>query len=140
MSTVQALTASPSPLLSSLGTLPPAPAPAPDAAAPVETAQATIPTLGTSTIGADMRKGADVEAATAPTRQAVQEAAQKIEQFVKSVGRSLDFSVDSSTGHTILRVVNPENGEVVRQLPSEETLRVARAVDYMQSMLVNQRA
>jgi flagellar protein FlaG len=56
------------------------------------------------------------------------------------VGRSLDFSVDSNTGQSVLRVVNPDSGEVVRQLPAEETLRVAAAIDYMQSILVNQRA
>lgn len=75
-----------------------------------------------------------------PSREAVVQAAKHIESFVKSVGRSLDFSVDPSTGDNVLRVLNPENGEVVRQLPAEETLRIARAVDYMQSVLVNQRA
>jgi hypothetical protein len=34
---------------------------------------------------------------------------------------------------------NPESGAVVRQLPAEETLRIARAVECVQSMLVNQR-
>ena len=75
-----------------------------------------------------------------PSREAVVQAAKHIESFVKSVGRSLDFSVDPTTGDNVLRVLNPENGEVVRQLPAEETLRIARAVDYMQCVLVNQRA
>jgi flagellar protein FlaG len=75
-----------------------------------------------------------------PSREAVVQAAQHIESFVKSVGRSLDFSVDPTTGDNVLRVLNSESGEVVRQLPSEETLRIARAVDYIQSVLVNQRA
>jgi flagellar protein FlaG len=75
-----------------------------------------------------------------PSREAVAQAAKHIESFVKSVGRSLDFSVDSSTGQSVLRVMNPESGELIRQLPAEETLRVAAAVDYMQSVLVNQRA
>ena len=75
-----------------------------------------------------------------PTREAVDQAAKHIQAFVQSVGRSLDFSVDQSTGQTVLRVINPDNGELVHQLPAEETLRVARAIDYMQSMLVNQRA
>ena len=75
-----------------------------------------------------------------PSREAVVQAAKHIESFVKSVGRSLDFSVDPSTGDNVLRVLNPDNGEVIRQLPSEETMRIARAIDYMQSMLVNQRA
>lgn len=75
-----------------------------------------------------------------PSREAVAQAAKHIESFVKSVGRSLDFSVDSRTGQSVLRVMNPENGQLIRQLPAEETLRVAAAIDYMQSVLVNQRA
>jgi flagellar protein FlaG len=80
------------------------------------------------------------EAVAQPSREAVAQAAKHIESFVKSVGRSLDFSVDSRTGQSVLRVMNPENGQLIRQLPAEETLRVAAAIDYMQSVLVNQRA
>jgi flagellar protein FlaG len=83
---------------------------------------------------------AKVEEASRPTREAVDLAAHRIEQFVQSVGRSMSFSVDASSGHSILRVVDPNSGEVIRQLPAEETIRVAKAVEYMQSMLVNQRA
>ena len=81
-----------------------------------------------------------IEETTAPTRQAVDQAARHIEDFVRSVGRSLDFSVDASTGHSVLRVIDPQSGEVIRQLPAEETLRIARSIDYFQSMLVHQRA
>ncbi len=83
---------------------------------------------------------AKVEEALRPTREAVDQAAHRIEQFVQSVGRSMSFSVDASSGQRILRVVDSQSGEVIRQIPAEETLRVARAVEYMQSMLVNQRA
>ena len=81
-----------------------------------------------------------VEQSTAPSREVVDQAARRIEDFVKSVGRSLSFSVESGTGHSVLRVVNPNSGEVIRQLPAEETMRIARSIDYLQSVLVNQRA
>jgi flagellar protein FlaG len=77
---------------------------------------------------------------TAPSREAVDQAARHIEDFVKSVGRSLSFSVDASTGHQVLRVVDPNSGQVIRQLPADETLRIARSIDYFQNVLVHQRA
>lgn len=121
----------PAPLLQSAGTLPARSERAAEAASvPSEPVGAKPPP--TMIVTAD-------EVAK-PSREAVVEAARHIESFVKSVGRSLDFSVDPTTGDNVLRVLNPENGEVVRQLPAEETLRIARAVDYMQSVLVNQRA
>jgi len=81
-----------------------------------------------------------VEETTAASREAVDQAARHIEDFVKSVGRSLSFSVDESTGYHVLRVVDPNSGEVVRQLPADETLRIARSIDYFQNVLVHQRA
>jgi len=115
-------------LLQTAGTLPersPA-APAAPVSSPVSVAAAPRPSQILET--------------TAPSREAVDQAARHIEDFVKSVGRSLSFSVDASTGQHIMRVVDPNSGEVIRQLPADETLRIARSIDYFQSMLVHQRA
>ena len=126
MTAVNLNTAPQAPLLQSAGTLPDRPK------------VAVAPDVELQPIA---RGGqAKVEEALRPTREAVDQAAHRIEQFVQSVGRSMSFSVDASSGHSILRVVDPHSGEVIRQLPAEETIRVARAVEYMQSMLVNQRA
>ena len=74
------------------------------------------------------------------TKEVMQAAAQQIQGYLRESGRNLNVSVDESTGYYVARVVNPETGEVVRSLPSEETLRIARNIDMMQGMLVNQRA
>jgi flagellar protein FlaG len=123
--------AQPAPLLQSAGTLPARSERADQAAAAPQAPVAAPAPSALAVSGAEVAK---------PSREAVVQAAQHIESFVKSVGRSLDFSVDPTTGDNVLRVLNSESGEVVRQLPSEETLRIARAVDYIQSVLVNQRA
>jgi len=120
----------PAALLQSAGTLP-ARAPASDRATQA---------VASAVAAAAPARAAHVEETTRPTREAVEQAAHRIETFVKSVGRSMDFSIDNTTGRSILRVVDPQSGEVIRQLPPEETLRVAKAVEYMQSMLVHQRA
>jgi flagellar protein FlaG len=97
-------------------------------------------TSPTATTVAAAPRPSQIEQSTAPSREVVDQAARRIEDFVKSVGRSLSFSVESGTGHSVLRVVNPNSGEVIRQLPAEETMRIARSIDYLQSVLVNQRA
>ncbi len=74
------------------------------------------------------------------TKEVMQVAAQQIQGYLKESGRNLSVSVDESTGYYVARVVNPETGEVVRSLPSEETLRIARNIDQMRGMLVSQRA
>ena len=74
-----------------------------------------------------------------PTRETVARAAEQMQKFVSTMGRNLNFSIDGETGHHIVRVTNPATGEVVRQLPSEEMLRIAHSLTQI-SALVNQKA
>jgi len=57
--------------------------------------------------------------------EAVKAAAAQIESYLRSSGRSLEFRVDGATGRTIVSVRNPQTGELIRQIPGEETLRLA---------------
>ena len=50
------------------------------------------------------------------------------------------FSVDGSTGYHVVTVTNPETGEVVRQMPSPELLKIAQSLPQFNSGLVNQKA
>ena len=64
---------------------------------------------------------------TAPpaTPQRIREAVQQLDAFVKSSGRTLEFRVDDKSGHVVVSVHNAATGEVIRQIPNEETLRIA---------------
>jgi flagellar protein FlaG len=75
-----------------------------------------------------------------PSKEVIAKAAEQIQGFVKEMGRSLSFSVDETTGYNVVRVVNPETQEVIRQLPSEELLKIARSMETWNSVLVNQKA
>ncbi len=85
-------------------------------------------------------KPSGVNETSQPTREVVAKAAQQIQSFVQSMGRNLNFSVDSTTGYHIVRVTNPETGETIRQLPSEELLRIAQSFEQLNAALVNQKA
>ena len=89
---------------------------------------------------AKARAEVNMEQYARATKEVMQVAAQQIQGYLKDSGRNLNVTLDESTGKYVARVVNPETGEVVRSLPSEETLRIARNIDQMRGMLVNQRA
>jgi len=72
-------------------------------------------------------------------RAKVEAAAEKIQSFAASLGQGVRFVVDSSTGKAIVRVMDPQTNETIRQIPPEESLRLARMVDYLASLLVDQR-
>ena len=73
-------------------------------------------------------------------RVAIERAAEQIQSFVQSMGRDLKFSVDGVTGHHVVVVTNPQTGEVVRQMPSPELLKIAQSLPQFNSGLVHQKA
>lgn len=69
---------------------------------------------------------AEQEQATAQDPQAVEKAVENINDHLQSLGRDLSFSVDNDSGRTIIKVMDSETDEVIRQIPSEEVLNLAQ--------------
>lgn len=53
-------------------------------------------------------------------------AVSQINDYVQSLQRNLKFTVDEVTGKDIVTIIDSESKEVIRQLPSEEALELAR--------------
>lgn len=76
-----------------------------------------------------------------PSQEQVQKAVESVKQMVEAIKpNSLQFSIDDDTGKTIVRVSDAQTGEMIRQIPSEELLDIARSLDKMQGMLLQQKA
>jgi len=74
------------------------------------------------------------------TQEAVVAAVQSANAYVQSVASSLKFSLDEETGRTVVKVIDTETEEVLRQFPSEEMLAITRSIDRMQGLLINRKA
>lgn len=61
----------------------------------------------------------------------VQNAVRQISAYVQNLRRDLQFSVDEESGRTVVKVVDSETGEMIRQIPGDEILAVSRAVTQM---------
>ena len=48
----------------------------------------------------------------------------KLNDLVHELHRELQFSVDDKSGETVIKVIDSETDEVVRQIPSEEVVRL----------------
>ena len=68
-------------------------------------------------------------------RDKLKMAVQEIEKFVQSVKRNLEFSIDEPSGKVIVKVIASESGEVVRQIPNEEVLKLANSLNDASSLL-----
>ena len=71
-------------------------------------------------------------------QQAIEQAVKNVNDFVKPINNSLSFKLDQDTGQTVIKVVDLSTQEVIRQIPSEEMLAIAKALDTMKGLLVQQ--
>ncbi len=79
-------------------------------------------------------------AGQAPQNVDVNEAVERIRTQVQNLQRDLNFSVDDSSGQVIVQVLDGDSGKVVRQIPSEDILRLAERLDEMRSLLFEAKA
>lgn len=56
----------------------------------------------------------------------IEKAVDDLNQHVSAVGRDLRFSVDRESGYTIIKVMDRETEQVVRQIPPEEAIALAK--------------
>ena len=78
---------------------------------------------------------------SAPVDQAkLQDAIKATNDFVKPISNAIEFSMDEDTGETVVKVVDTATKEVIRQIPSEEMLNIAKALDKIQGLLIKQSA
>ncbi|WP_313054969.1 flagellar protein FlaG [Pseudomonas lopnurensis] len=76
----------------------------------------------------------------AVTVESLGEAVSSIKDFVQSIRRDLNFDLDDSSGKMVVKVTDRATGEVVRQIPTEEALRLAENLEEARSLLFKAQA
>lgn len=86
----------------------------------------------------------ETPAATQPPKEGglaqIKEAVKATNDFVSLVNSAVEFTVDDDTQLTVVKVIDKGTKEVIRQIPSEEMLALAKALDTMKGLLVRQQA
>ncbi len=72
----------------------------------------------------------------------VKDSVAKINKAIQAqaAGSGLEFSVDEETGINLVKVMDIQTKEVIRQIPSEEAVHIAQALDKLQGLLVREKA
>jgi flagellar protein FlaG len=103
--------------------------------APVQvTAPAPVPATGTPAATAA------TQASTYNPAADIQNAVANINRYLRDMDRSAQFRIDEATGKTVVQVVDSATKEIIRQMPSEEALAIARAMSRSSGMLLNEHA
>lgn len=69
----------------------------------------------------------------APSADVVKKAAEKGNKFLQATNQSLQFKVDDSTKEVVVKIVDNETGDLVRQIPSEEMLSFIKRMQELDS-------
>lgn len=91
------------------------------------------------------KQSQDVPETEKPAEQAtslaqLNEAVSKINESFKSNMQGIEFSLDDDNGQVIVKVVDQNTKELIRQMPSKEALEIAKALDQAVGMLIKQTA
>ncbi|MBV2127883.1 flagellar protein FlaG [Arsukibacterium indicum] len=69
---------------------------------------------------------------TQVSRTELQQAVDVVNQAVALEQRSLSFSIDDLSGRSVIKVVDFETDELIKQIPTEELLKVAQDIKRLQ--------
>ncbi len=81
------------------------------------------------------------DSARQPSSEQVRDAVKEMNQAMRQSNRALEFSVDEESERLVVKLTDGETGEVIRQIPSDETLAISRYIaDVQQGLLLSQKA
>lgn len=72
--------------------------------------------------------------------EALREKVAQLNDYMQNMNRNLQFSVDDASGDTVVKVIDAETEEVVRQIPSEEILEARHAIEKYRGVLLETKA
>ena len=62
------------------------------------------------------------------SEEKVREVVEQLNNHAQSINRDIHFSVDDDSGRTVIKVFNSETAELVRQIPSEEVIKLSETI------------
>lgn len=96
--------------------------------------QATVEINGSPANGKDLQSNAATLGQGEASKQAMSdevldETVRELNEHMKAVQRELHFNIDKDSGRTVITVMDLATQKVIRQIPNEEALNVARKLD-----------
>ena len=70
----------------------------------------------------------------------IESVTRQIDSFLRSMNKSLQFRLDESSGRMIVSICDAETGEVIRQVPGEEAMRIAQNLENRLSGMLDEKA
>ena len=83
-----------------------------------------------------VRQAADVKAEIAkPSNDQLKQSVDDINKALASSSISVQFQVDPDYKDLIVKIVDQDSGKLIRQMPTEEVVRISKAMDNLKGLL-----
>ncbi len=66
-------------------------------------------------------------------RELLEKSVSSVQEHINTVHRNINFEVDDTSGQTLVKVVDPVSGDLIRQLPPESIVATAQILAEMAS-------
>ena len=91
-------------------------------------------------------KGSDVEAdlkpstpASTPAREQVEQAVARVTEVLHGTTSRIEIEIDPDVHKVVIKILNGESGEIIRQIPTQELLDLAKYIDEPKGFLISER-
>jgi flagellar protein FlaG len=75
-----------------------------------------------------------------PAREDVEHAAARVKEVLRGTTSRLEIEIDHDLHKAVIKIFSGESGEIIRQIPSQELLDLAKHLDEPKGLLVHERA
>ena len=75
-----------------------------------------------------------------PTREQAEQAAARVKEVLRGTTSQLEFEIDPDLDKVVIKIRNGESGEIIRQIPAQELLDLAKHLEEPKGLLVSERA
>lgn len=105
--------------------------------APLDTAVFSPATIPANALGPTTATTAENIADQPPTHDSIQHTLDKLNDSMQAWATGLQFEIDEDSEQLVVKLVDRSTGDVIRQVPSEATLKVARMISELRGSTIN---
>lgn len=69
------------------------------------------------------------------SREQLEAAVSEMNEFIRTADREISFNLDDDSGRVVVNVTDRETGKMIRQIPSDEALKLAESLSEARSLL-----
>lgn len=104
----------------------------------VDNLQKNATTIGTS-IAEEQKSvsASETNKAEKMTSEQLNKVAQQLQDFMGEMNRSLEFIVDEDSGRDVIKVLDKDTGDLIKQYPSEEVLSIISKLSNASGSLID---